>query len=117
MKSKVRNYILEPVVYDTHKGTYFKKKHTETSINIFFDEDMYIDKLSEKEFSEEFKNILKDCLNRVNSKELLYNIESKINSLIIKYRDTNSLFLEKELYFKDKTNMLILQKEIYFDEY
>ncbi len=117
MKAKVRNYKFISDCFDSLRGTYLKKEDTTRlgQVNIVFDENMYIEYPSD--FETELFNITENCIQKVINQNILYEIESKLNLLLEKYRNMKLLFLESDLFFKQKEGMIILHGEKYFNEY
>ena len=117
MKAKVRNYKLISDYFDSSRGTYLKKEDTTQfgQVNIVFDENMYVEYPSD--FETELFNITESCIQKVINQHTLYEIENRLNLLLEKYRDMKLLFLESDLFFKQKEGMIILHMEKYFDEY
>ena len=117
MKAKVRTYKYISDSFDSRFGTYYKKRDTgsEGQLNIYFDENMYIECSSN--FKEEIHSICEQYIHEEIQQDIVIALENKINLLIEQYRNMKLLFIESDLFFKQKEGMIILNKENLFNEY
>jgi hypothetical protein len=114
MRSKIRAFKFISDYFDTRLGTYYIKENTK-ELNIYFDENMYIEYPSN--FEKEIHSILEEYRYLPNTEDNRFILENKINYLLDKYRNSKQLFLESDLFFQEKEGMTILSKEDLFDNY